>query len=104
MQTRRGKGVIGSLGSAPGPGNLLDIMGPIPEIEYKLIYGERTVRSVANATQQDAEELLQLAPEIPLRTDVELYSLEEANAVLRRMKRSEIRGAAVLQGGADFSQ
>lgn len=74
-------------------------MTPIPEMEYGLIYGERTVRSVANATRRDGEELLELAAEIPIRTDVELYPLEAANEVLQRMKRSEIRGAAVLQVG-----
>ena len=71
-------------------------MSPIPEMDYSLIYGERTVRSVANLTRQDAEELLQLAAEIPIRTDVELYPLEEANRVLQRLKRAEVRGAAVL--------
>jgi propanol-preferring alcohol dehydrogenase len=74
-------------------------MSPIPEFEYELIYGERTVRSVANATRQDAEELLGLAAEIPIRTEVELSPLAEANEVLARMKRSEIRGAAVLSVG-----
>jgi propanol-preferring alcohol dehydrogenase len=74
-------------------------MTPIPEFEYGLIYGERTVRSVANSTRRDAEELLQLAAEIPIHTDVELYPLTEANEVLQRMKRSEIRGAAVLAVG-----
>lgn len=72
-------------------------MSPIPEMPYALIYGERTVRSVANATRQDAEELLQLAAEIPIRTEVELYPLLEANEVLKRLKRSEVQGAAVLQ-------
>ncbi len=72
-------------------------MSPIPEIPYALIYGERTVRSVANSTRQDAVELLQLAAEIPLHTDVELYPLEDANAVLQRLKRAEVQGAAVLQ-------
>jgi len=72
-------------------------MSPIPQFDYQLIYGERTVRSVANSSRQDAEELLQLAAEIPLHTEVELYPLEQANAVLQRLKRSEIRGAAVLQ-------
>lgn len=72
-------------------------MSPIPEIPYSLIYGERTVRSVANSTRQDAEELLQLAAEIPIHTDVETYGLSEANAVLQRLDRSEVRGAAVLQ-------
>ena len=72
-------------------------MSPIPEMPYRLLYGERTVRSVANATRQDAVELLQLAAQIPIHTDVELYHLEEANAVLQRLKRREIQGAAVLQ-------
>ncbi len=71
-------------------------MSPIPEMPYSLLYGERTVRSVANATRQDAEDLLRLAATIPIRTDVELYPLEQANAVLQRLKRSEIQGAAVL--------
>jgi propanol-preferring alcohol dehydrogenase len=72
-------------------------MSPIPEMPYALIYGERTVRSVANSTRQDAIELLQLAAEIPLHTYVELYPLEDANAVLQRLKRAEVQGAAVLQ-------
>jgi propanol-preferring alcohol dehydrogenase len=72
-------------------------MSPVPELPYALLYGERTVRSVANSTRRDAEELLQLAAEIPIHTDVELYTLAEANAVLQRLKRSDIQGAAVLQ-------
>jgi propanol-preferring alcohol dehydrogenase len=72
-------------------------MSPVPELPYALLYGERTVRSVANSTRQDAEELLRLAAEIPIHTDVELSPLVEANAVLQRLKRAEIQGAAVLQ-------
>jgi propanol-preferring alcohol dehydrogenase len=72
-------------------------MSPIPEMPYALLYGERTVRSVANSTRQDGIELLQLAAEIPIHTDVELYPLEDANAVLQRLKRAEVQGAAVLQ-------
>jgi propanol-preferring alcohol dehydrogenase len=72
-------------------------MSPIPEMPYALLYGERTVRSVANATRQDAEELLELAAEIPIQTDVDLYALDEANKVLQRLKESEIQGAAVLR-------
>jgi propanol-preferring alcohol dehydrogenase len=72
-------------------------MSPVPEMPYALIYGERTVRSVANATRQDGIELLQLAAEIPIHTDVELYPLEDANAVLQRLKQAEVQGAAVLQ-------
>lgn len=75
---------------------------PLPQIDYPLLYGERTLRSVANATRQDAEELLTLAQTIPIHTHVEVFSMfEEANQTLRRLKRSQIQGAAVLrvQGG-----
>jgi len=72
-------------------------MSPIPALPYDLVYYEKTVRSVANLTRKDAEDLLRLAAEIPIRTDVEVYPLEEANTVLQRMKRSEIRGSAVLR-------
>lgn len=72
-------------------------MTPIPQMDYQLLYGERTVRSVANSTRKDAEDLLKLAAEIPIRTEVEVYPLEQANEVLLRLKRSEIQGAAVLR-------
>lgn len=68
----------------------------IPQMEYNLLYGERTIRSVANSTRQDAEELLQLATEIPIHTEIETFPLSEANHVLERLKQAEIRGAAVL--------
>ncbi len=72
-------------------------MTPIPELDYdRLLYWERTVRSVANFTRQDAEELLQLAAEIPIHTTVETYPLEQANEALVALKRSEIDGTAVL--------
>ena len=70
---------------------------PIPEFDYRLLYGERQLRSVTNATRQDAEELLAMATLIPLQTEVEVFTLLEANQVLRRLKRSQITGAAVLQ-------
>ncbi|MFQ5752482.1 MAG: zinc-dependent alcohol dehydrogenase family protein [bacterium] len=72
-------------------------MSPIPEMPYNLIYFERTVRSVANCTRQDAVELLKLAAEIPIHTDVEVAHFSEANQVLQRLKKAEIRGAAVLK-------
>jgi len=72
-------------------------MSPIPEMKYGLIYGERTLRSVANMTRRDAEELLQLAAQIPIHTDVEVYPLAEANRVLQRLKDRLVRGAAVLE-------
>jgi propanol-preferring alcohol dehydrogenase len=72
-------------------------MTPIPEIDYdRLLYWERGVRSVANFTRQDAEELLQVAAEIPVETTVRTFPLEEANEALLALKRSEIDGTAVL--------
>ncbi|MCB9418863.1 MAG: zinc-dependent alcohol dehydrogenase family protein [Ardenticatenaceae bacterium] len=71
-------------------------MSPIPEMPYNLLWGERVLRSVANVTRQDAAEFLQLAAQIPVKTEVELYPLDEANAVLHRLKASEIKGAAAL--------
>ncbi len=73
-------------------------MSPIPPFDYDLIWGERQMRSVANATRQDAEELLALAAAIPIHTEVEVFPMTEAPAVLARLKRSEIQGAAVLAG------
>jgi len=75
-------------------------MSPIPEMPYSLLYGERTLRSVANATRRDAQELLNLAAVIPIRTEVQSYPLGDANDVLRRLKRAEVRGSAVLQVSA----
>jgi propanol-preferring alcohol dehydrogenase len=72
-------------------------MSPIPELDYdRLLYWERTVRSVANFTRQDARELLRLAAEVPIRTTVQTFPLEKANEVLLALKRSEIDGTAVL--------
>jgi propanol-preferring alcohol dehydrogenase len=71
-------------------------MSPIPEMPYALLWHERTVRSVANSTRRDASELLRVAAEIPVKTEVELFSLEQANEVLLNLKQSRINGAGVL--------
>jgi propanol-preferring alcohol dehydrogenase len=72
-------------------------MSDIPSFPYDLLWGERSVRSVANLTRRDAEEFMALAPEVPVRTEIEVYPLEEANEVLARLRRGEVRGAAVLR-------
>jgi alcohol dehydrogenase, propanol-preferring len=73
-------------------------MSVIPAIDYsKLLYHERVLRSVANSTREDARELLRLAAEIPVRTEVEVFELDQANRALLAMKQSKIRGAAVLK-------
>jgi len=69
----------------------------IPEMSYSLLYGERTLRSVTASTRRDAEELLALAAEIPIRTEVERFPLGSANEALRLLKSSRIRGAGVLE-------
>jgi propanol-preferring alcohol dehydrogenase len=71
-------------------------MSPIPQMDYSLVYGERTIRSVANTTRKDAEELLKAAAEIPIRTVVETFPLEEANKVLHMMKTSALKAGAAL--------
>ncbi len=72
-------------------------MTPIPEMDYvKYLYHERTLRSVANATRQDGEELLRIAAEIPIRTTTQVFPLEEANKTLKLLKAGKISGAALL--------
>jgi propanol-preferring alcohol dehydrogenase len=71
-------------------------MSDIPSFPYELLWEERMIRSVANLTRQDAEEFIELAPRVPVRTEVEVYPLEEANEVLARLRAGEVRGAAVL--------
>lgn len=86
------------------PGGTLALAGihmsPIPELDYRLLYGERVLRSVANSTRQDARELLDLATRIPLRTDVTVYPLEAANVGLQDLKHSRFRGAGVVVVGS----
>jgi propanol-preferring alcohol dehydrogenase len=71
-------------------------MSDIPSFPYALLWGERVVRSVANLTRRDGEELLALASKIPLRTHVQTYPLEEANEAIAAVRAGTIHGAAVL--------
>jgi alcohol dehydrogenase, propanol-preferring len=71
-------------------------MSDIPSFPYELLWGERVVRSVANLTRRDGEEFLALAPQVPVRTEVETYPLEQANEALDRLRAGRVRGAAVL--------
>ena len=72
-------------------------MSDLPGFPYSLIYHERAVRSVANATRADARELLELAARIPITTSVEVLPLAEANDALARVKHSRVTGALVLR-------
>lgn len=71
-------------------------MSEIPAFPYELLWGERLVRSVANLTRQDGKDFFQLAPRVPVRTEVEKFPLSEANEALTSLKNGRIKGAAVL--------
>jgi propanol-preferring alcohol dehydrogenase len=71
-------------------------MSDIPSFPYALLWGERTVRSVANLTRADGDALLALAPRVPVRTEVTPYPLARANEALADLREGRVRGAAVL--------
>ena len=71
-------------------------MSDIPSFPYEILWGERSVRSVANLTRQDGLDFLALAPEVPVRTEVVPFPLEEANQALDALRGGHFRGAAVL--------
>ncbi len=72
-------------------------MSDIPSFAYELLWGERVIRSVANLTRRDGEEFLALAPQVPVRVEVEEHPLEAANEALARLRSGAFRGAAVLR-------
>jgi propanol-preferring alcohol dehydrogenase len=71
-------------------------MSDIPSFPYELLWGERLLRSVANLTRRDGEEFLELAPRVPVRTEVETFPLERANEALAKLRAGDVRGALVL--------
>lgn len=71
-------------------------MSDIPHFPYELLWGERTLCSVANLTRRDGEEFLDIAPRVPVRTEIQTFPLEQANEALGRLRAGRLRGAAVL--------
>jgi propanol-preferring alcohol dehydrogenase len=71
-------------------------MSDIPSFPYSLLWEERVIRSVANLTRQDGEEFLALAPKVPVKTDVKVFSLEQAGEALEQLRNGKFTGAAVL--------
>jgi propanol-preferring alcohol dehydrogenase len=71
-------------------------MSDIPAFPYDILWGERTIVSVANLTRRDGVEFLALAPKVPVRTEVETFPLARANEALARVRDGRINGAAVL--------
>ncbi|HEV3449381.1 MAG TPA: zinc-dependent alcohol dehydrogenase family protein [Gemmataceae bacterium] len=71
-------------------------MSDIPSFPYDLLWQERVLRSVANLTRRDGEEFLALAPRVPVRTETQLFPLNQANEALAHLRSGQLRGAAVL--------
>jgi alcohol dehydrogenase, propanol-preferring len=72
-------------------------MSDIPSFSYDILWEERVVRSVANLTRTDGEEFFQIAPEVPVKTQVQTFPLEQANEALNNLRQGKIEGAAVLE-------
>jgi propanol-preferring alcohol dehydrogenase len=72
-------------------------MSDIPSFPYDILWEERTVKSVANLTRQDGEELMTLAPQVPVRTEVVALPLEQANEALAMIREGRLQGAVVLR-------
>jgi propanol-preferring alcohol dehydrogenase len=72
-------------------------MSDIPAFPYEILWGERTLGSVANLTRRDGEEFLRLAPQVPVRTEVEVFPLSAADDALEAIRSGRLRGAAVLR-------
>ena len=71
-------------------------MSDIPSFPYSILWGERSLRSVANLTRRDGEEFLALAPQVPVKTEVHEYRLEDANRALDDLRAGRFSGAAVI--------
>jgi alcohol dehydrogenase, propanol-preferring len=71
-------------------------MSDIPSFPYADLWGERVICSVANLTRRDGEEFFEIAPRVPVRTEIETFPLEEANTALDRFRAGKLKGTAVL--------
>ena len=72
-------------------------MSDIPSFPYRVLWGERSICSVANLTRADGAEFMRLASQIDLRPHVEVFDLSQANDALQRLRNGMLTGAAVLQ-------
>jgi propanol-preferring alcohol dehydrogenase len=75
-------------------------MSDLPSFPYAILWGERSVCSVANLTRRDGDEFLALAAAIPVRSEVRRFPMEQANDALTSLRRGELQGAAVLVMGS----
>ena len=78
-------------------------MSEIPSFQYKDLWEERVLRSVANLTRRDGEDFLRLAPQIPVRTEVKTFELDQANKALNALRNGELNGSAVLKIDSSYT-
>jgi propanol-preferring alcohol dehydrogenase len=71
-------------------------MSDIPSFPYNILWEERMIRSVANLTRKDGEQFLRVASQIPIKTDTQIFALDQANEALSDLRNGRIHGAAVL--------
>ena len=71
-------------------------MSKIPSFSYDLLWGERTIRSVANLTRRDGEEFLDLVAQVPVQSEVQLYKLDDVNQAIKDIRQGRINGSAVI--------
>jgi propanol-preferring alcohol dehydrogenase len=71
-------------------------MSAIPAFDYRLLWGERVLRSVANLTRQDGDAFFSLVNELPLRIHVQAFALQDANRAVQALRSGQVNGAAVL--------
>lgn len=72
-------------------------MSDIPGFPYSILWGERSLQSVANLTREDAREFLRIAPQVPVRSQVTTFALEQANDALLALRSGAFDGAAVIR-------
>jgi propanol-preferring alcohol dehydrogenase len=71
-------------------------MSDIPSFPYEILWGERSILSVANLTRADGREFMQIAAEAPIKTHTTSFPLSEANEALAQLRSGRLEGAAVL--------
>jgi propanol-preferring alcohol dehydrogenase len=76
-------------------------MSDIPSFSYDLLWGERSVCSIANLTRKDAAEFMAIAPKVPVHTTTQPFPLEQANEALNQLRSGKLQGAAVLMCGGE---
>lgn len=71
-------------------------MSDIPSFPYSILWGERVLRSVANLTRQDGKRLLEIAPKVPIKTQITVFPLTQLNEALEKFRKGHIKGTAVI--------